>query len=263
MYPLIEGRGVGWPLWSVAMLGASPVVLAAFFLHQRWKTRRNLQPLLDTNLLCVRAFALGSLLILIFFATMTPLSFSFTLLAQMGYGRSPMISALDLACLASTAAVSSLFAGRLSRYGVRRVLIGGATFDLAGLFIGLATCALKKDFLPADLIPSLLLQGIGYGLFMTPILNAVLSGIQDRFVGAAAGVLTMMQRGGNAVGLAALEIPFWASLDHARVAGVSNPAAYVHAFMAVTTCIVVMMLAVIALLLRLPLAPPVAPLRER
>ena len=23
MYPLIEGRGVGWPLWSVAMLGAS------------------------------------------------------------------------------------------------------------------------------------------------------------------------------------------------------------------------------------------------
>jgi hypothetical protein len=154
--------------------------------------------------------------------------------------------------------VSSLFAGRLSRHGVRRVLIGGAVFDLAGLLIGLATCALKKDFLPADLIPSLLLQGIGYGLFMTPILNAVLSGIQDRFVGAAAGVLTMMQRGGNAVGLAALEIPFWASLDHARVAGVSNPAAYVHAFMAVITCIVVMMLAVIALLLHLPLAPPVA-----
>ncbi|MEA2961125.1 MAG: hypothetical protein QOI46_1223, partial [Alphaproteobacteria bacterium] len=260
MYPLIEGRGVGWPLWSVAMLGASPVVLAAFFLHQRWKTRRNLQPLLDTNLLFDRAFALGSLLILIFFATMTPLSFSFTLLAQMGYGRSPMISALDLGCLASAAAVSSLFAGRLSRYGVRRVLIGGAVFDLAGLLIGLATCALKKDFLPADLIPSLLLQGIGYGMFMTPILNAVLSGI---FVGAAAGVLTMMQRGGNAVGLAALEIPFWASLDHARVAGVSNPAAYVHAFMAVTTCIVVMMLAVIALLLRLRLAPPVAPLTER
>jgi hypothetical protein len=98
---------------------------------------------------------------------------------------------------------------------------------------------------------------------MTPILNAVLSGIQDRFVGAAAGVLTMMQRGGNAVGLAALEIPFWASLDHTRVAGVSNSAAYVHAFMAVTTCIVVMMLAVIALLLSLPLSPPVAPVAGR
>jgi hypothetical protein len=67
MYPLIEGRGAGWPLWSVAMLLASPVVLAAFFLHQRWKTRHALQPLLDTNLLSDRAFALGALLILAFF----------------------------------------------------------------------------------------------------------------------------------------------------------------------------------------------------
>jgi EmrB/QacA subfamily drug resistance transporter len=263
MYPLIEGRGAGWPLWSLAMLVASPVVLAAFFLHQRWKTRRNLQPLLDTNLLSDRAFALGSLLILIFFATMTPLSFSFTLLAQMGYDRSPMISALDLACLAGAAAVSSLFTGRLSRGGVRRVLIGGAAFDLVGLLVGLATCALKKDFLPADLIPSLLLQGVGYGLFMTPILNAVLSGIQDRFVGAAAGVLTTMQRGGNAVGMAVLEIPFAAALDHARVAGLSNSAAYVHAFMAVSACIVVMILVVIILLFRLPLAQPATPAAGR
>jgi hypothetical protein len=68
MYPLIEGRGVGWPLWSVAMLGASPVVVAAFFLHQRWKTPRNLQPLLDANLIFARTFALGSLLILVLFA---------------------------------------------------------------------------------------------------------------------------------------------------------------------------------------------------
>jgi NADH:ubiquinone oxidoreductase subunit 6 (subunit J) len=107
------------------------------------------------------------------------------------------------------------------------------------------------------------LQRIGYGLFMTPILNAVLSGIQDRFVGAAAGVLTTMQRGGNAVDLAVLEIPFAAALDHARVAGLSNSTAYVHAFMAVSAIIVVMMVAVIALLRRLPLAPPVSPATRR
>jgi hypothetical protein len=71
MYPLIEGRSAGWPPWSVAMLVASPVVLAAFFLHQRWKTRRDLQPLLNTNPLADHAFALGALLILVFFATMT------------------------------------------------------------------------------------------------------------------------------------------------------------------------------------------------
>jgi hypothetical protein len=118
---------------------------------------------------------------------------------------------------------------------------------------------LKSDFLPSDLIPSLLLQGIGYGLFMTPILNAVLSGIQDRFVGAAAGVLTTMQRGGNAIGMALLEIPFAAGLDHARAAGLPNPIAYAHGFMAVSSCIVVTVLTVIVLLFLLPLAQPVAP----
>jgi EmrB/QacA subfamily drug resistance transporter len=260
MYPLIAGGSVGWPLWCVAMMVASPFALAAFFLHQRWKTRRNLQPLLDTNLLSDRAFALGSLVILIFFVTMTPLSFSFTLLEQMGYGRSPMTSALDLAWLGGPAAVSPLFTGRLIRaIGIRRVLITGAAFDLTGLLIGLATCALKHDFLPAHLLPSLLLQGVGYGLFMSPILNAVLSGIRDRFVGAAAGVLTTMQRGGNALGMAVLEIPFAATLDHARVSGLSFSTAYLHAFMAVSGVIVVMILAVIALLFGVPLAPPAAP----
>lgn len=246
------------------MLGASPVVLAAFYLHQRWKTRHNLQPLLDTNLPADRAFALGALVILIFFATMTPLSFSFTLLAQMGYGRSPMISALDLAWLGGPAAVSPLFTGRLIRaIGVRRVLIGGAAFDLAGLLIGLATGALKHEFSPNDLIPSLLLQGIGYGLFMAPILNAVLSGVEDRFVGAAAGVVTTMQRGGNAIGMAVLEIPFAVLLDHARVAGLSNATAYVHAYRAVSACIVPMILVVILLLFWLPLAPPATPATGR
>jgi hypothetical protein len=257
---LIEGRSAGWPLWSVAMLVASPVVLAAFFLHQRWKTRRNLQPLLDTHLLNDRAFAIGAMLIPIFLATITPLSFSFTLLEQMGYGRSPIVSALDLAWLGGPAATSPLFARFLIRaVGVRRVLIAGAAFDLAGLLIGLVTCALKHDFLPNDLIPSLLVQGVGYGLFLTPILNAVLSGIQDHFVGATAGVLTTMQRGGNAIGMAVLEIPFAAALDHSRAAGLSNPVAYVHAFMAVAACIVVMMFVVLSLLFLMPPAPPVAP----
>jgi hypothetical protein len=47
----------------------------------------------------------------------------------------------------------------------------------------------------AYLLPSLIIIGAGYGLFMTPILNAVLSGIEDRHVGAASGVLTMNAEG--------------------------------------------------------------------
>jgi MFS family permease len=168
-----------------------------------------------------------------------------------------------LAWLGGPAAVSPIFTGRLIRaIGVRRVLVAGAAVDLAGLLIGFATCALKHDFLPVRLSPSLMLQGIGYGLFMSSILNAVLSGTRDRFVGAAAGVLKTMQRGGNALGMAVLEIPFAAALDRARGSGLSVSTAYLHGFMAVSGCIAVMILVVITLLFRVPLARPAGPARE-
>jgi hypothetical protein len=72
-----------------------------------------------------------------------------------------------------------------------------------------------------------------------------------------------MKRGGNAVGMAVLEIPFAAALDRGRVAGLSDATAHVHAFMAVSACIVIMMVAVIALLSLLPPARPVSPATGR
>jgi EmrB/QacA subfamily drug resistance transporter len=252
MLPLIEGTERGWPAWSIAMLVASPAMLAAFYLHQRWKSVRRMRPLLDTDLFHDRAFSVGSLTVLAFWATNTPFAFSFTLLAQMGYGQSPMSSALYLASLGASFGVTSLFAGRLARRGVRRVLITGVIVDLAGMLLALATCWLSTPFEPVYLVPSLLLVGVGYGLFMTPILNAVLSGIEDQHVGAASGVLTMMQRGGNALGLAVLEVPFFTVLGHAMADGVGHSAAYVRAFACVVCWIIVMLVVVVGLLIVQP-----------
>src|SRR4029077_14028284 len=133
MVPLIEGPELRWPTWSLAMLSASAPMLAVFYLHQRWKSARRMKPLLDTNLFNDRAFLVGSLAVLVFWATNTPFGFSFTLLVQIGYGLSPLSSALCLACLGAAFGVTSLFAGRLARRGVRRTLIIGVVTAPAGL----------------------------------------------------------------------------------------------------------------------------------
>jgi MFS family permease len=140
MLPLIEGPELRWPAWSIGMLVASPAMLTAFYLHQRWKSVRRMRPLLDTDLFHDRAFSVGALLVLIFWATNTPFAFSFTLLVQMGFGQSPMSSALYLASLGASFGVTSLFAGRLARGDVRRALIIGAIVDLAGMLLALAVC---------------------------------------------------------------------------------------------------------------------------
>src|SRR5712671_804053 len=75
-------------------------------------------------------------------------------LAQIGYGLSPISSALCLAGLGAAFGVTSLFAGRLARRGVRRTLIIGVVVDLAGMLLALVTCWLSAPLEPVYLLPS-------------------------------------------------------------------------------------------------------------
>jgi PUCC protein len=105
---------------------------------------------------------------------------------------------------------------------------------------------------PEYLILPLMVLGVGQGMFMTPVLNVVLSAIPENHAGAASGVLTTVQRAGYALGVAALEVPFFTTLDSAHIAGSSQSAAYIAAFAAVAVCILVTMISVLVLLALLP-----------
>jgi MFS family permease len=234
MLPLVEGPERGWAGWPIAMLAVSPVAFVGFYLLQRWKSRHGLSALLETDLFGDRAFNIGALLILFFWGSTTPFSFSYVLLMQTGYGHSPLATAGSLAI------------------GVGRIMMAGVLVDLVGMLLALILCWTVDPLPAAWLLPSLLLVGIGVGLFMTTILNAVMSGLHDRHVGPASGVLTTMQRGGNALGVAALEVPFFLTLSSAGARGLSQTASYIQAFGAVAFWNVWMLLAVVGLLLLLP-----------
>jgi EmrB/QacA subfamily drug resistance transporter len=252
MLPLVEGPERGWAGWPVAMLVASLVAFVGFYLHQRWKSRHGLSPLLETDLFADRAFNVGALLILVFWASTTPFSFSYVLLMQTGYGYSPLATAGSLAILGGAFGIVSAIAGRLASFGVRRIMMAGVLVDLVGMLLALVLCWTVNPLPAAWLLPSLLLVGVGMGLFMTPILNVVMSGIHDRHVGSASGVLTTMQRGGNALGVATLGVPFFLTLSGAESRGLSQTASYVQAVGAVAFWNVLMLLAVLGLLLLPP-----------
>jgi hypothetical protein len=119
------------------------------------------QPALTVTLIgTTPTFALGALVILAFFATKPPLSSSFTLLEQMGCGLLPMASAVDLACLVRGCCIAAVYKtphpgapAKACSYRRRHVRSGR-------VLVGLMTWALKQDFFLADLIPSLLRQGV-------------------------------------------------------------------------------------------------------
>ncbi|MGI8552543.1 MAG: MFS transporter, partial [Dehalococcoidia bacterium] len=84
--PLVEGRRQGWPLWAWLGLASALPLLLAFGLYQRRLSARGQTPLVDLTLFGERAFAVGIVAILVFYAGIASFFFVFTLYMQQGRG---------------------------------------------------------------------------------------------------------------------------------------------------------------------------------
>jgi EmrB/QacA subfamily drug resistance transporter len=254
LFPLIEGREAGWPAWSLITLVSSIAVLALFMAHQHRKTLDGSTPLVDTGLFRDRAFPVGLVLVLLFYGTISPFILSYSYLTQIGFNLSPMKSAIYFSPMAITFVITNLSVGRFGGTDARRTLFAGAVLAAAGTLLSYAACALipAASFTPAYVIPGLIVLGIGQGLFMTPVVNAVLTEIPDAHTGAASGVLNTAQRVGNAMGVAILEIPFFAALGLSQHDGLPPAEAYTSAFASVAAWLAAVLVIVVLLLRLLP-----------
>lgn len=251
LFPLIEGREAGWPAWAFIMLAGATLLLSAFAIHQHIQTKRGASPLLDTTLFADRRFTLGVLLVLVFYALNAPLLLSLTYLIQIGLGNSPLQAALIFCPMPFSFAAASYLSGRVPARMATAPLLVGVGISILGALAFLVACRSASSLGFATLLPGLVLSGFGQGLFMTPILNVVLSGIHDSHAGQASGVLVTVQRAGNAIGVAVLQIPFFIVLEHALRSGASTTLAYADAFSALMLCIIAMLVVVATLLRRL------------
>ncbi|WP_413796851.1 MFS transporter [Streptomyces iranensis] len=254
LVPLIEGRQLGWPGWLVGMLPVAVAALTVFAAVQIRRTRSGAATVLNAELLAGRAFTGGATVVLLFATTMTPLYLGYTILLQDGYGDSPLRAGLAFAPLVTAVAVSSFIAGRfIRRVGARTVLTAGAVLHGIGSGAVLWVCLAAPDGLPGSLLPCMAVIGTAQGLFVTPSLNAVLDGVGEGHIGSASGILTAMQRLGNALGTAVLMLPFLAAYDQARAAGATPARGYTEAFAALCGAVMLVSLLTAALVYCVPL----------
>ena len=95
----------------------------------------------------------------------------------------------------------------------------------------------------------LLVDGLGMGAVMAPLVATVLAGTSARHAGAAAGLLSAAQQVGNAIGVALIGIVFYGALGEPPV-----PADFPHAFGAALALLIGLALAVVGLVQLLPSA---------
>jgi len=205
LVPLTEGRSLGWPAWTIALLFVAPVAGTMFGAFERKAERSGRSPLVPPSLLRHPSMRRGLLLALPFFAGFAAFMFSYALLVQTGLHVSALTAGLGLVPMAVTFLVASLNTSRLlARFGAK-VLCAGGLLQAAGLVIlGITVYVGWPHLSVIDLAPGLAVAGFGQGLVMSPLFGIVLSEVPAAVAGAGSGVLTTTQQSALALGVATL-----------------------------------------------------------
>jgi MFS family permease len=224
VYPLLEGRQLGWPAWVWPLLGAGLAGLAALGILERRRKGRATAPLLRTGLFRIPAFAAGLGIQLAFSAGMQGFFLAFALWLQAGEHFSPLKAGLTAVAFSVGSFIGAPAAVPLAQRHGRRVLAGGGVLMVAGIAgIAIAARHVGVDGSPWPIVPGLVVAGAGLALLVVPLVNVVLAAVPVEVAGGASGLFSTAQQLGGALGVALLGTVFFGYLN-----GHSFQAALVH-----------------------------------
>jgi EmrB/QacA subfamily drug resistance transporter len=222
IYPLTEGRSLGWPVWTFLLMVGSGVLLLLFVAYERRRTRTVGSPLVVLSLFRSRAFTTGMTVWLIFWIAYGGFFLVWTLYLQVGLGWSPLRAGLTAVSFAVGAAVGSGLSVEVltPRFG-RRVLMAGALVNAAGFVVYLWVAAHYGPAIqPWQMVGPLVVMGFGFGLVVAPMVDALLTGVPVRDAGSGSGLLSTTQQVGIALGIALVGVFFFAQLDNESEYGI-------------------------------------------
>ncbi len=216
VYPLIEGRQLGWPLWTVGLLVSSPVLLTLFVRHQGRRTVADRAPLLPTTLFADRGFSAGLVTQLAFQVSVASYFLILTIYLQSGLGFSAWRAGLTIVPFSVGAVLGSGVAVPLTSKAGKLLVLAGALLQGSGMAWSIAAVADHGDRLATgDLILPLGLAGVGLGLLVVPLLDVALATVPANDAGAASGALGTFQQVGAALGVAAVGVVFFGIVEGA------------------------------------------------
>jgi hypothetical protein len=214
VFPVVQGRALGWPAWTFALIAGSFVLFVIFARVEVYMDRHGIDPLIVPSLFRNRAFSGGLAVGLLTFTLMTGFALALTIYLQVGLAYSP----LKAGAAVLPQAIGSVFgfvasgAGLSQKLGRRSLHIGLVLMALGQTGVILTVVQADGNLSPWELVPSLLVYGAGLGLFLAQYFDIVLAGVGDREVGSASGTLTAVQQFGGALGVAIIGTIFFTAV---------------------------------------------------
>jgi EmrB/QacA subfamily drug resistance transporter len=208
VYAIVNGNEAGWTsVQSIGLLAAAAVLLALFLgVEARVRT-----PLVPLGLFRLRNVATANVVGVLWAAAMFAWFFISALYLQLVLHYSPMQVGLAFlpANLIMAAFSLGLSARIVMRFGIRLPLAAGLLLAAVGLAL-FARAPVNGTFV-VDVLPGMILLGLGAGVAFNPVLLAAMNDVEPSESGLASGVVNTSFMMGGALGLAIL-----ASLAAAR-----------------------------------------------
>jgi EmrB/QacA subfamily drug resistance transporter len=198
VWGLVRANTAGWGSVEVVTALVGGLAFAAMFVRVESRLHA---PMLPISLFRSRPFAAGSAAIFFLWGSGLGGLFFMTQFLQNGLGYDPLSAGLRLMPWGAVTFTLPTLTGRLiNRYGERRFIASGAALHAAA-FAWVALTA-RAGMPYWELVPPLVLSGIGFSLAMPATQSAVLTSLALEQAGRAAGALSMIRQLGGAFGLA-------------------------------------------------------------
>jgi len=201
VYAIVNGNEVGWTSARTLGLLALAATLLGLFLAIESRTSAPLVPL---GLFRLRNLAISNVVGVLWAAAMFAWFFLTALYLQLVLGYSPL--QVGLAFLPGNVVMGVLSLGLSAklvlRFGIRVPLAAGLGMASVGLLL-FARAPVDGSFV-VDVLPGMILLGVGAGIAFNPVLLAAMSDVAPSEAGLASGVVNTSFMMGGALGLAVL-----------------------------------------------------------
>jgi EmrB/QacA subfamily drug resistance transporter len=201
VYAIVNGNDAGWTSGqTIGLLVAAMALLATFLLIEG----RVRAPLVPLGLFRLRNVTTANVIGVLWAAAMFAWFFLSALYLQLVLEYSPLQVGLAFlpADLIMAAFSLGLSARLVTRFGIKRPLVAGLFLAVMGLLL-FARAPVDGNFV-VDVLPAMILLGLGAGIAFNPVLLAAMSDVAPTESGLASGVVNTSFMMGGALGLAIL-----------------------------------------------------------
>lgn len=243
IYPMIQGRDLGWPIWILLIFGFSIITSVMFFWQQRSRQRTGKSNLINTQVFKYKSFNIGLCASVFYFMVQDTYFLINVVLLQTGFGINSLDTGLYFMFQGIGYVIASLISIKLIPIYGKFVLISGVII----MIISLAFHIVILDGIEMNTINIAVvffIYGTGCGSVLPSLLTVSLRSLPSSISGMASGTYSTFQQTAIALGISTIGGLFFHILEKPSI----NKETYLTAYKTATIGNIILLIIVVVFL---------------